>query len=289
VRRLIINADDFGLTPGVNRGIIEAHGHGIVTSATLMANGAAFEDAVRLAQSSPRLSVGCHVVLVDGVPLLPASQVSSLVTGQDASGPRFRDGISGFAWRALTGQLHPEQIEAEAAAQIRKLQSAGLAVSHVDTHKHTHLFPGVLRPLLQAARECGVRAVRNPFEHLRLASVLSRPKLWIRGGAVVALRSLSRAFRRAVQQEGMITPDGIVGLVVTGALDEQLFRSITQSMPEGTWEFVCHPGYNDQRLQGVQTRLRESRARELQLLTSSETRDWLARVGIEWISYRDLL
>lgn len=289
MRRLIINADDFGLTPGVNRGIVETHGHGIVTSATLMANGDAFEDAVQLTQSSPGLSIGCHVVLVDGVPLLPASQVSSLVAGQDPSGPRFRDGISGFAWRALTGQLDPEQIEAEATAQIHKLQSAGIAVSHVDTHKHTHLFPRVLRPLLRAARGCGVRAVRNPFEHLRPASVLSLPKLWIRSGPVAAFHGLHGDFRRAVQQEGMITPDGIVGLVVTGVLDEQLFRSITQNLPQGTWEFVCHPGYNDQRLQAVRTRLRESRARELQILTSSDTRDWLARAGIELISYRDLL
>jgi len=151
VRRLIVNADDFGFTAGVNRAIVEAHTHGIVTSSTLMANGRAFEDAVCLAKTVPRLSVGCHVVLIDGEPVADVGLLPS-IAGAHSGGARFRDGLRTFAARALAGRLDPDEIEVEASAQIRKIQMAGVSVSHVDTHKHTHLFPAVLRPLLRAAR-----------------------------------------------------------------------------------------------------------------------------------------
>jgi chitin disaccharide deacetylase len=286
VRRLIINADDFGLTHGVNRAIVEAHEHGVVTSSTLMANGPAFEDAVRTAQSAPKLSVGCHVVLVDGSPVLEPTQVSTLIV---SPGPaRFGDGMSKFSFRALTGRLNADQIEAEVTAQIRKLQSAGITVSHLDSHKHTHMFPSVFRPLLRAAKACGVPAMRNPFEVIRISLAAGRPGLWKRYGEVKLLRNLAGKFRKATKEAGVITPDGTLGIVVTGALDDQLFRLIIEKLPEGTWEFVCHPGYNDAELDGVQTRLRESREQELQVLKSPETRNLLARSGIELISYRDL-
>ncbi len=158
MRRLIINADDFGLTAGVNRAIVEAHEGGIVTSATLMANGQAFDEAVSLAQSRPRLGVGCHIVLVDGAPLVRETATDSLLDprSRTAGAPRFREGISKFAALALTGRLAPDEIEAEAVAQIGKLQSSGIAVTHLDSHKHTHVFPQVFRPLLRAAQACGL-------------------------------------------------------------------------------------------------------------------------------------
>jgi hopanoid biosynthesis associated protein HpnK len=287
VRRLLINADDFGLTSGVNRAIGEAHRRGVVTSATLMANGAAFDDALRVAQSTPRLSIGCHVVLVDGSPVLPASQVSDLINQRN--GKHFRQSLSKFALLAGSGRVAPEQLEAEVAAQIRKLQSAGIAVSHLDSHKHTHLFPNVLRPLLRAAEACGIRAIRNPFGPIAFALVSKRPRLWKRYGEVTLLSGLADKFRRAVQQAGMITPDGTLGIVATGALDLQLFRFMIENLPDGTWEFVCHPGYNDAELQSMRTRLRASREQELQILTSPATRELLAGNGIELISYRDLV
>ncbi len=286
MRRLIINADDFGLTHGVNRAIAEAHQHGVVTSATLMANGAAFEDAARIARSAPRLGVGCHVLLVDGSPILESAQVSSLLTSPD--GKQFGTGIAKFSLRALSGRLESSQVEAEVTAQIRKLQSAGIGVSHLDSHKHTHMFPSVFRPLLHAARECGVRAVRNPFDVIRISLAAGRPGLWKRYGEVKLLRNLANQFRKATQEAGVITPDGTLGIAVTGALDDRLFRLIIEKLPEGTWEFVSHPGYDDAELDGVQTRLRESREQELLVLKSPQTRDLLARSGIELISYRDL-
>ena len=285
MRRLIVNADDFGLTAGVNRGIVEAHTGGIVTSTTLMANSAAFEDAVQLASSNPELSVGCHLVLVDGAPLLGPDKVSSLMDSREPG--RFRKDISGFAVRALSGRLDANQIETEATAQIRKLQSAGIQVSHIDTHKHTHMFPQVLRPLLRAAQACGVRAIRNPFGRVVFSLVARHPSLWKRYSQVSLLNAWQGKFRQAVAAAGMTTTDGSLGVVSTGVLDDQLIHFILETLPEGTWEFVTHPGYNDADLAGISTRLRESRDLERQILSRPEALELLRRERIQLISYRD--
>ena len=286
MRRLIVNADDFGLTLGVNRAIVEAHTNGIVTSSTLMANGAAFHDAARLAKSMPKLSVGCHVVLIDGQPVLNPSQIQSIT-----SEARFRDGLKTFAVRAVGGRINADEVTVETEAQIRKIQAAGIEVSHLDTHKHTHLFPSILAPVLRAAKKCGVGALRNPFGPrfpLRPGRLLARPSLWTRFAEVQILRRFAGKFRSAVEREGFATPDGTLGIEVTGALDEELFHAIAQSIPQGTWEFVCHPGYNDADLRTAKTRLRESRETELSVLTLASARDWLAKAGIQLISYHDL-
>jgi hopanoid biosynthesis associated protein HpnK len=288
VRRLIINADDLGLTRGVNRAVLRAHQEGIVTSATLMANSRAFDDAVSLIRSVPGLSVGCHVVLVDGAPISPAAQVPSLVV----DGGRFGAKLSQFALRVVRGRLKAEEIEAEAVAQISKLQRAGVVVSHIDTHKHTHMFPSVLRPLLQAARRCGVRGIRNPFapiKPLAFAHLARRPKLWTRYSEVKVLASMKSRFLHEVQAAGMVTTDGSFGVVSTGALDLKLFECIVGCIPEGTWEFVCHPGYNDADLARENTRLHESREEELEVLTSPAARKALEARHIQQISYGDLV
>jgi hopanoid biosynthesis associated protein HpnK len=287
LRRLIINADDFGFTSGVNRAIREAHINGVVTSSTLMANGTAFPEAARLAPQLPKLSIGCHIVLIDGEPVLPSAQLPSL-----SESNRFRDGLKSFAFRAVTGRMKPDEITAEASAQIRKIQSAGITVSHVDTHKHTHVFPQILRPILRAAAACEVRAIRNPFgprRPFRSSELLARPNLWTRYAEVRVLRTFSNKFRDSVAREGFATPDGTLGIEVTGALDETLFRAIATTIPDGTWEFVCHPGYNDADLASARTRLRQSRETELHVLTLPSARSLLASEGIELISYRDLV
>jgi chitin disaccharide deacetylase len=290
VRRLIVNADDFGFTTGVNRAIAEAHTRGIVTSSTLMANGRAFDGAVGTARTLPHLSVGCHIVVIDGQPVLHAEQIPSIASNHRGVA-RFADGLKAFAVRALAGRLNANEIEAETTAQIRKLQSSGLNLSHVDTHKHTHLFPAVLKPILQAARACGIHAIRNPFgprRPLKSSELLVRPNLWSRYAEMKILSRLASGFRESVKREGFTTPDGTLGIEVTGALDEKLFLAIAAVIPEGTWEFVCHPGYNDDDLKAAKTRLRESREIELRVLTMPEARELLAAQDITLISYHDL-
>lgn len=306
MRRLIVNADDFGFTSGVNRAIVDAHTGGVVTSSTLMANGPAFEEAVRFTRTMPRLSIGCHVLLIDGQAVLAGTQIPSLTTDREtgtapssetfsrqkhSGNAHFRDGLMSFASRALTGRIDGDEVMAEATAQIRKIQAAGIVVSHIDTHKHTHLFPTILRPLLRAAAACGIRAVRNPFGPrlpLRSSRILMRPGLWTRHAELRILGGFAGKFREAVNREGFITPDGTLGIVVTGSLDERLFREIARSVPPGTWEFVCHPGYNDGDLQAAETRLRQSRETELRVLTVPASRAVLKEEGIELISYREL-
>jgi hopanoid biosynthesis associated protein HpnK len=282
VRRLIINADDFGLTSGVNRGILESHQNGVVTSSTLMACGARFDDAAALAAQAPKLSVGCHVVLVDGSPILSGAQVSSLAV--TSSAPRFRESLISFACLAAAGRLDQEQVEKEVTAQIRKLQSAGIAVSHLDSHKHTHMFPVVLRGMLRAAQNCGVRAIRNPFEPLVFAKVGS----WKRQFQLSILQRYRASFRSELAKAGMVTPDGCIGIAVTGGLTLAAFQSLIERLPQGTWEFVSHPGYTDMELGEIKTRLRASREKELAILTSEVARESLRRERIELISYRDL-
>jgi predicted glycoside hydrolase/deacetylase ChbG (UPF0249 family) len=293
VRRLIINADDFGLTAGVNRAIVEAHQRGIVTSTTLMANSGAFEAATAIARADNggRFSVGCHVVLMDGGPLLSPDKVPTLLVPRNGATPRFRQSLNDFVIASFRHKLNPDEIEAEAAAQLDRLQQAGIQPSHFDTHKHAHMFPAVLRPLLRAARSRGVTAVRNPFGQvwpLPLTSLLRTRQVWKRFAQLNVLRNFAGSFRREVETHGLRTTDGSLGVLATGVLDMKLFTAIVESVPEGTWEFVCHPGYNDAELDQVHTRLRQSREQELSLLTSPEARELLQRRGIELISYHEL-
>ncbi len=282
MRRLIVNADDFGLTSGVNRGIIEAHTRGIVTSSTLMACGAKFQEAVDMASRTPQLSVGCHVLLVDASPVLELAKVSTLAIGNSGR-PKFRNSLVSFACLAIARRLDEDEIEAEITAQIHKLQAAGIRVSHLDSHKHTHMFPAVFRPMLRAAKKCGIRAVRNPFEPLFVAGTRN----WKRRFQLGILRSFRSSFREALGEAGMKSPNGCVGIVATGGLTLETFRQLIENLPEGTWEFVTHPGYNDADLDSVKTRLRHSRENELAILTSPEVKALLQREQIELISYRE--
>jgi predicted glycoside hydrolase/deacetylase ChbG (UPF0249 family) len=256
-----------------------------------MANSAAYQDAVEQISSTKngaRPSVGCHVLLVDGEPLSPAASVPSLLESTKGS---FRTNLLPFLSLAAQGKIDSGEIEREARAQFKKLEASGVKVSHFDTHKHTHIFPAVYQPLIRAAKACGIKAVRNPFAPVRplaFAHLVRRPKLWKRYSQVRVLRRFEEGFRQAVAEAGMKTPDGSFGIVSTGHLDEKLFAAVMGCLPEGTWEFVCHPGYNDSDLEGVQTRLRASRDVERNVLTSAAARQIVAEQGVELISYHQL-
>jgi hopanoid biosynthesis associated protein HpnK len=280
VSRLIINADDFGLTAGVNRAIAELHRANVLTSTTLMARAAATEEAIALARSTPTLGVGCHVVLVDGVPVLPADQLPTLV---DPRTGRFQPTLGAFLQRLLAGRIRSAEIEAEAGAQIARLQAGGVRLTHIDTHKHIHMFPGVLRPVLVAARKAGIHAVRNPFEAAwsRRATPVAP---WLRRTEVSLLHLLEPAFRRIVATEGFATTDGAIGVLATGTLDAATVSSLLRSMPAGTWELVSHPGINDAALAQAHTRLLASRETErlaLQAIKNFPNREMISFAGLQ--------
>jgi len=262
VSRLIVNADDFGLTAGVNRAVVELHAAGVLTSTTLMARAGATSEACDVAKSTSSLGVGCHVVLVDGEPVLPAHEIPTLVDQRTGC---FPSKLTPFLARLFSGRIATDEIEAEAAAQIRSLKSKGLVLTHIDTHKHTHMFPAVLRPVLRAARAANIRAVRNPFEPSWAVRATAGAG-WARCAEVSLLRNLESHCRRIIAQEGMITTTGTIAVVGTGVLDGAAVRSLLSAMPDGTWELVTHPGYNDADLAKVRTRLRASRDIEREAL-----------------------
>jgi chitin disaccharide deacetylase len=290
VRRLIVNADDFGLTSGVNRAIIEGSRSGIVTSATLMANAKGSDDAIKQARTQPSLKTGCHVVLIDGVP--STTNLPSLTeNSQPENVLRFHNSLKQFAVAAIRKQIAAEEIQREVEAQIRKIQSRGITLTHLDSHKHTHMFPHILRPLLRAAKACGVRAIRNPFEPLRTwpaRMVLGAPGVWLRSAGVMTFQIFAGEFRRALKDEEMVSTDGTVGIAVTGMLNQQNLLQILEALPNGTWELVCHPGYSDADLRGTGTRLTQSREIEISALISAKTKKALTDREIQLISYADL-
>lgn len=274
--RLIVNADDFGLTSGVNRAILELHRAGALTSATLMARAAATDEAIELARATPSLGVGCHVVLVDGQPVS-----HDLPTLAPRGSLHLK--LSGFLKKLLMGGIRDQEIEREASSQIAALQQRGVLLTHIDTHKHTHMFPRVLRPVLRAARACGIRTVRNPFEPAwSVAATPGAP--WVRRTEVRALRLLESSFRRIVAEEGFTTTGGAIGVLATGTLDARALASLLRAAPpNGTFELVTHPGYNDADLAAAHTRLLASREIERQALSTLA-----GTPGIELISFADL-
>ena len=291
MRRLIVNADDFGMTSGVNRAIAESHKSGVVTSATIMANEAAVDEAIALASQNPSLGTGCHVVLVDGAPVSQPDSVQSLIGSRNGDLARFRAGIAHLAVAAVSRSVREPEVHGEASAQIERLQSRGLSLSHVDCHMHSHILPAISRAVLRAAHDHDVRAVRNPFEpawSVAATHKSSSLRSWNRSAQVTVLRALEHQFLSTVKQNGMKTTDGTIGIAVTGLLDRDLLTRLVNAMPDGTWELVTHPGYHDRDLSAAKTELKESRAVELELLKASATREMFQNKGIQLISYREL-
>jgi len=243
LKELIINADDFGFTRDVNSGIVEAHRHGVLTSATLMANGDAFNDAVRLARETPGLDLGCHLALVQG---------RSLLTGEPLpAGPRQL--LRVLALRSL-------DLEAELRCQIQKIVAAGITPTHLDSHKHTHLVPSVFHAVVRLAREFQIPYVRLPLDAtVRFAGI--SPVLgvaWYRGVA---------------HRYNILVTDHFLGFRLTGHLTEETFAAALKRLPDGLTEFMCHPGHLGPELQQAPTRLKESRVRELEALLSPRIRE----------------
>lgn len=284
--RLIINADDFGLTPGINQSVLELNRHGALSSATLMATAAHMTAAAAGASAQPTLGVGCHVVLVDGTPALPPRSIPGLAL---RSG-EFRPSLAGFLRDLARGGIPESEIEIEAIAQIRTLQAAGVRVTHLDTHKHTHMFPRVLRPLLRAARVCGIGAVRNPFEpHWATRATPHTPL--VRKIEVRLLAMLRQRFMALVRQSGLVTTDGALGVLATGTLNEEAAVLLLAAIPqgsEGTWELVSHPGYYDEELDRARTRLRESRAVEHAALLAAVPQFLAARPDVRLVHFGQL-
>lgn len=266
MRYLIVNADDFGFTRDTNAGIVRAHREGILTATTLMANGAAFADAVALAREHPSLDIGVHLQMVQGASL---SQ-----PGRELPGTILQLLLSLPVW----------DIHAELRAQIERVLAAGIRPTHLDTHKHTHILPPVLEAVARLSREYAIPFIRRPFD-LPLdtgpASLKTR----------LANRLMSRMrphFARVLAAHGARSTDHFAGFLWTGAYTADDLLALLAWLPAGSTEFMCHPGELGPELLAARTRLKHSRAAELAALTDARLKPALAAAAITLTSYRGL-
>lgn len=263
MRRLIVNADDFGFTHDVNEGIIEAHRNGILTATTLMANGDAFENAVTLARENKTLDVGCHLVLVQGQSVADPARALPATVGE-------------LTRLVLRGQF---PIYDELLAQVRRIVRAGIRPTHLDTHKHTHLLPPVLEAMARLAQEFRIGWIRRPFDF-----GIDREARITKSAVALGMRVTKPHFARAL---GTVrTTDHFAGFQITGTLGEANLIATLERLPEGLTEFMCHPGKLGPELRAAKTRLKESREKELAALVSPAVRSAIAQLGIDLVNYR---
>jgi hopanoid biosynthesis associated protein HpnK len=281
-RSLIVNADDFGLTAGVNNGILDAHDRGILTSASLFANAPATTDAIRRAHFRPSLGVGVHLTLVDGAPTLPPIRVPSLVEDDG----RFRSSWKPFIVACLRGHVVLDEVEKELTAQIDRIRADGVRLTHLDTHKHIHGFPPIFTIVARLAHRFRIPAVRVPYERWsrvwgdgdqrhtarqqRLANAVMLP--W-------AMRDYRAAAALKVQ-----TPR-FVGRAHTGVMSAESLEASLRRLGPGVTELMVHPGYVDAALRQTPTRLLSSRDEEVALLSAATIRDVINDEGIQLIRH----
>ena len=281
MRRLIVNADDFGLHAAVNRGILAAHTEGIVSSTSLMAGGAALDDAVRIAKQCPQLGVGVHLTLVGARPVLPVAEVSSLL---DESGA-FYGSYPLFIKRFLRGKIRLAEVERELAAQIDRIRMAGIQPSHLDSHQHLHVLPGIGGLVLDLARRFSIRAIRIPAEPVAFigATPATVGRLAGRGG----LTMLANLFRQHAAAAGIRTSDHFFGMLAGGQLTEPALLAILRRLPPGDSELMTHPGFADESLADAY-RWGYQWDAERQALAAPAVRELLVERQIRLISFREL-
>jgi predicted glycoside hydrolase/deacetylase ChbG (UPF0249 family) len=284
---LIVNADDLAWTEGVNRGIAEAHRNGIVTSATLLANGAAFASAVELVKTTPSLGVGVHLNLSDGKPVSPPDLVRSIVNDRG----EFVGGPEALLLRITRRNLQLKEVEIEWDRQIHKVVNAGIHPTHLDGHKHVHMLPGMFEIALRLAKRNAIAAVRISHEGSSLRAALSSgekqnvPLVMKQGVQARVLKLLARDARALAEAAGIATTDYFCGIAQTGELTIEGMKCLLQNLPEGTTEMMCHPGFMDKDLEESATRLQDSRELEVEILTSPDIRNLVASQGIRLIDY----
>lgn len=281
MRYLIVNADDFGLTPGVNRAIIEGHRRGIITSTTLMVNMPAFEEAVELAKSSPSLGVGLHFNITQGSPVSPAERVRSII---DRSG-NFPGTTTALLMRNLSGRLERSEVENELRAQIERMLAAGIRPTHIDTHKHSHAIPIVLDAIIDVARDYGIPAVRKLRQPFDVGTGMPSIKVLTQAFGAAAVGALCRLQERRLESSGLTLTSAFYGISRTGFWDREWLLDVIANLPEGTSELMCHPGYDDSDLRSSQTRLTSSRQAELEILTDETVSRAISDHGIGLVHY----
>jgi chitin disaccharide deacetylase len=288
MKQLIVNADDFGMTHGVNRAIAECHRSGIVTSATIMANCSFFEDAVAVAKEMPSLAIGVHLNLSQEAPVSPPAEIPSLLNSRRELFLKPHR----LLHRIASKKARLREIEIELRAQIRRVIDAGISPDHLDGHMHVHVVPGVREIVIKLAKEFGITAARCPIEFDLRASGRSKESLRARGGRtarkIVAggISYFARRFKPLLDKSGLLYPANFTGNNYIGVLDLAALREILTSLPDGVTELMCHPGYVDTSLAASGGSLQAQREREVEALTAPEIRELLRANSIQLGTYR---
>jgi chitin disaccharide deacetylase len=279
--RLIVCADDFGLDEAVNAALEAASRDGILTCASLMVGAPAARDAVARARRLPRLKVGLHLVLVDGRPVLPADAVPDLVDPHGA----FDDNMLRAGLRFFFSRRARRQLAAEIRAQFMAFRATGLALDHVNAHKHMHIHPTVAALVIAVGREFGMRAVRVPAEPL---GALRRAAAAEGGRVLPPLYAPWIALlRRRLKRAGLAVNDHLLGLAWSGAMTEPRMLRLLAALPAGASELYCHPAV-EQTPALARTMPAYRPAEELAALVSPRVRRAIDSGGIELVSYADL-
>jgi len=290
MKQLIVNADDFGMAPGVNRAILEAHSNGIVTSTSLLANGAAFDEAAAAARANPSLAIGVHLNLTQGRPLSDPARLGALVNPAG----EFIGTSEALYMRMVAGRVALDAAEREFRAQIERVLAAGIRPTHLDGHQHIHVWPPIFALTARLAAEYGMAGVRSPRERrvglpgLWRRNARVRGKILVQAGVGLGLAFLSVASRAALLAAKVATPDYFYGVSATGYLDRGALEDVLRDVPDGVSELMCHPGYVDAALERVETRLVRQREMELDAVGGPDARNLAARFGVELVTYRAL-
>lgn len=282
MKQLIVNADDFGLHPLINAGIIKGHQEGFITSTSLMPSAPCWQEAVRLAKENPRLGIGVHLTLVGGVPsVLPKEKVSSLL---DDDGLFLPDYVA-FAKRYYSGAVKRSELEAELRAQLERALSCGVNITHIDSHQHTHVLPGINSLVLKLSNEYNIIRVRIPKEGYLFTGGFQTGVGRLIGRSGLSFCADMAALR--ADSLGLRHPQHFYGMLAGGHLNAQLIANILRQLPEGVSEIMTHPGLDSAALGKVfswQYHWRE----ELEAYLDAGNKALLKELGIEPVSFAAL-
>lgn len=278
MKQLIINADDFGLHENINLGIIEGHNKGCITSTTIMAGAPAFEHAAALAAEHPQLGVGIHLTLVGGRPVTNPEYVKSLVDNEGI----LCDSYPLFLKKICLGGIRLDDVQRELTAQVNKALSAGIQITHLDSHQHMHIVPGILEVVLNIAKEFKICAMRIPAEPLFFRGGFKAGMGRIIGRS--GLSMLSSLARVKARNNGLAVPDSFYGMLAGGSMDARLLLNIIGSLPDGVAEVMIHPGLGEDILKNT-FNWGYHWQQELNAVTSQQVISRLEQENIKLISF----
>ncbi len=281
MKKLIVNADDFGLHHQVNQAVIEGYQKGCIRSTSLMPTGAAVEEACQLARENPDLGIGIHITLVAEKPVLPADKVSTLL---DETGHFHADHMV-FIKNYIQGKIDKGQLYAECEAQIKKAMSLGLNITHLDSHQHLHTLPGVTAICLELMKKYGIHKMRFPGEAFLFTGEYNSGLF--RRVAKCGLTVCAMLARSQAREYDISMPEHFFGMLAGGHMEEKYFMNILQSLPEGVSEIMVHPG-KDAKVLGSVYNWQYHWEDELASVTSQKAMNYLNEHKIELISFKEL-